>query len=318
MPLHSWFTAMMSASGLTSACPRRLMYKIGTVQFRYLPISTIEENWGLYVTTAGHSVIQPGSEYPPTKHPSAYHFTWQSGRILDEFQVVYITAGGGQFETRKTRKTIEPGSLIFLHPGVWHRYRPNTKTGWTEYRVGFKGDVAGRWAEHDFIPREPYVVRIGIDGDIVEQYQRLVRDAEDQYAGYQQEISARVAVILARILTDIKRGSVSGSQLETIIKSAKAIMAEHLDGELDVEELAEQFNMSYTSFRRAFKRLTNLAPNQYYVQLRISRAKELLRSTDLPTKNIASILGFSNPQYLWKVFRKHTGQSPQDFRPAGK
>lgn len=294
------------------------MSESNTIRFKYLPVSPIEEDWGLYVTTAGYSIIPPGSNYPPTKHPSAYHFTWQGGRVLDDYVIVYITSGSGQFETRKSKRTIEPGSLIILHPGVWHRYRPNLNTGWTEYWVGFKGDIPDRWAERDLIPLEPYVVRIGVDVELIEQYVRLVRDTEEQLAGYQQEISARAALILARILSDIKRGSVGGSQLETIVQSAKVAMAEHLEGDLDVQKLADQFNTSYITFRRGFKKLTNLAPNQYYIQLRVNRAKELLRTTDLPTKIIASMLGFNTPQYLWKAFKKHTGLSPQEFRESGK
>ena len=52
--------------------------------FRYLPVSEREEQWGLYVTGGGFNVIKPGSHYPCAGHPREYAFFWSNGRILHE------------------------------------------------------------------------------------------------------------------------------------------------------------------------------------------------------------------------------------------
>jgi AraC-like ligand binding domain len=48
---------------------------------------------------------------------------------------------------------VDAGQVIFLFPGVWHRYRPDEKTGWDEHWVGFDGDVARRWVRNNFFRR---------------------------------------------------------------------------------------------------------------------------------------------------------------------
>ncbi|AUD03376.1 hypothetical protein [Spirosoma pollinicola] len=55
--------------------------------------------WGVDIRTVGHNVHPPQKPYPDTNHPNHYYFDWEKGRILDEFQLVYIAHGKGVFET---------------------------------------------------------------------------------------------------------------------------------------------------------------------------------------------------------------------------
>jgi len=61
--------------------------------FNYPAISPSDEDWGLYINVAGSAVIKPDAEYPPAGHPNEYTFTWNKGRILHEYQIIYITNG---------------------------------------------------------------------------------------------------------------------------------------------------------------------------------------------------------------------------------
>ena len=65
----------------------------------YLPVSPRDEQWGIVCTTAGHQHVPPGTPYPVSEHPEHYLFYKGSGRTLDEYQLVYITAGRGRFES---------------------------------------------------------------------------------------------------------------------------------------------------------------------------------------------------------------------------
>ena len=58
--------------------------------YRYLPTEADSLKWGLHVMDAGHAVIPPGTPYPAGTHPEAYVFSWEKGRRLHEFQLVYI------------------------------------------------------------------------------------------------------------------------------------------------------------------------------------------------------------------------------------
>ena len=67
--------------------------------FKYLTASVEDKDWGIFLNVAGKSHIAPHTSYPPSDHPSGYSFSWKSGRILQEYQINYITEGSGIMET---------------------------------------------------------------------------------------------------------------------------------------------------------------------------------------------------------------------------
>ena len=63
----------------------------------YLTVGSQDERWGMVVTTVGYQFVPPGGSYPLSRHPDGYDFKPQSGRVLGEYQMVYITRGDGYF-----------------------------------------------------------------------------------------------------------------------------------------------------------------------------------------------------------------------------
>ena len=119
-----------------------IMKTSSTTQYSCFPVSRRDRQWGLYVTTVGHSRIPRGSEYPPKDHPGAGQLDHQRGRSLDEYQLVYISHGSGTLEMPQGKQwSIEAGDLFLLVPGAWHRYWPHSETGWNEQWVGFDGRI---------------------------------------------------------------------------------------------------------------------------------------------------------------------------------
>lgn len=88
--------------------------------FKYLTVSPRDEAWQIYCTDAGYTGIPPGIPYPPraADHPPEYSRNWERGRILHEYQLIYITRGKGLFKTEKEKQfTITEGTAFMLFPG---------------------------------------------------------------------------------------------------------------------------------------------------------------------------------------------------------
>ena len=88
-----------------------------------------EDPWECTATSVGYERVQPGSPYPPRRHPVDHHFDWDHGRVLSAYQLVYVVEGQGVFESEVSPKChrIEAGTIMTLFPGVWHRYAPDPK-----------------------------------------------------------------------------------------------------------------------------------------------------------------------------------------------
>ena len=107
---------------------RNMHYNDQGADFKLLIVNERDKRFGLSVTTVGFQAIRAGSVYPPRNHPDAYYFTAQKGRVLHEYQLVYITKGRGTFASDTTPSVdISKGQILFLFPGQWHTYAPAAK-----------------------------------------------------------------------------------------------------------------------------------------------------------------------------------------------
>lgn len=282
--------------------------------FKYLTVGEEDANWGLFLNVSGSSTIKSGSIYPPTDHPSGYHFNWDEGRILQEFQINYITEGAGTFENKFGKFAVKPGSIIFTFPGVWHRYKPLVKTGWVENYIGFNGSMAKGFLSHPpFSPKQP-VLHLGIKEEILDTYLKIFNLVEKEKPGFQQIASGMVIKLLGYIVSFEKRKGFSGKPIAKVIEEARFMMRKHVEQEINLEELAQKYNVGYSYFRQMFKKYTGVSPGQYHLQLRIIRAKELLVSTDKGIKEISNELGFQTIYYFSNMFKKKEGVNPSEFR----
>jgi len=101
---------------------------------------------------------------------------------------------------------------------------------------------------------------------------------------------------------------------DPIQRAKQLIDAQAAAPEIDFPKLAEEVAMSYDNFRRRFKSQLGVSPNQYFLSVKIDRAKELLLFTDTEIKDVAQQVGFSDPYYFSRVFKEKAGISPARFR----
>jgi AraC-like DNA-binding protein len=285
---------------------------------RYLPVNPEARKWEIWCNDAGYSRVPAGVDYPvlPENHPREYASTVCTGRVLREFRVVYITAGRGVFEADgAVAADIEAGDAFVLFPGVCHKYHPDRDAGWYEYWVGFSGDHANRLRDHGlFSPAEP-VFRVGLNQEVLADYEQIIRLCRQQTPGFQVRLGALVLQLLAHIHA-ISSGARTQPRDGELVDAARAIMRKHLDDGLSVEDIAARIGIGYQRLLGIFKQYTGLTPYQYYLQLRIHRAKELLRESTSSIKEIAAFMNFENQYYFSRLFRKKEGRSPSAWRAS--
>ena len=246
-------------------------------------------------------------------------FNVDEGRVLSEYQLLYITDGQGIFTYGDSRESqlITEGKVFFLFPGVWHTYRPFANTGWKEYWIGFKGEVIDRIVGEGFFVNQAPVFNIGLNERIVDLYIKAFDIANEERSGFQQALGGIVMHLLGLMYYRHRTRDFVDENMINKMNKAKVIMREGVYENLSAKEVADRLHIGYSGFRKAFKEFTGTSPAQYMQELKLNEAKLLLTTTTRPVKEISYSLKYENPEYFSMFFKRRTSMTPVEYRNIG-
>lgn len=282
---------------------------------KYFGISNTDELWGIVVTTVGYQSVLPHSPYPPSQHPKSHIFNPERGRVLKEYQLVYVSQGGGYFESKYCeRQKIKAGTMILLFPNEWHTYEPETTTGWFEYWVGFKGEQIDQLVKNGFFSAKNPIISMEPSSSMISLYEEILSYASEEKTAYQQIISSMVFYMLGLIYYTNRNAAFNDFFAINKINESRMIMKQEIDRNISPENIAESLGVGYSWFRKMFKQYVGVSPAQYQANLKYLRSKELLDTTDMSIAEIACQLSYENTSRFSTTFRKKAGVSPLQYR----
>lgn len=298
---------------------KEIRYNDFKIDFKYLLVNERDRLYGLTVNTVGFQPIRAHTEYPSAKHPQSYFFNPERGRILSEYQILYISKGEGTFTSETTKKTkITKGQIIFLFPGQWHTYKPNIEKGWNEYYIGFEGSHVDNMLKNNFISPESQLLNVGVSEELVQLFTMALKVAKEDNKFTQQFLAGIVMNILGMVMCVSQNRAFQSNKSGEVIERAKIIMIENLHKDADIKKIASKLSVSYSWFRKVFKEYTGFSPNQYFLELKLRRAKELLAESNFSIKEISYDLNFSSYEYFLSFFKNRVGMTPLEYRNLGR
>lgn len=278
-------------------------------------LAKTEPNWGVNIHTIGHHEHPPQKLYPDPQHPTSHAFQWSKGRILQEFQMVYIAKGRGIYESKETGElVVEAGTLMLHFPNTWHRYKPDYETGWEEFWVGFDGHYPTYLMQQDcFSPRHP-LINMGFNIEFMEVFVQLIDTFKHEGIAYRQIASCLVIQLLGLVYASALMKDKTQLKKERVVQNIQMYMHKNWSEKINFRELATRHNVGYEWFRKSFKKVVGCSPSQYLQQLKIEKASQMLRQTSLTIAEIAYEVGYESEFYFSRMFKQKTGLSPSEYR----
>ena len=236
------------------------------------------------------------------------------GRTLSRHAIMYLSKGEGYFEDSNTKRTeVTPGSIFYLHPGVWHNFDPKPGTVWTECWALFDGakavDLFG-----ELIPKAPTVYNLAPSLPLQEAYERL---CELNTCKSRLSVEEELYLLHFILMDCLLRINKSESREGEVAKAKQAIrQAVERKAGFDFKLFAEKEGLGYEKFRKQFAKETGLSPLNYLMELRMGKAMEMLIQPGPSVKEIAEALGFEDPYYFSRLFKRRKGVSPEAYRKA--
>lgn len=261
--------------------------------------------------------------HPFTKEPSAKQLTICKFGIYEEMPPGIIKRNEGNNDYLfmyfynpvevLSQGTIQhyPGdSMVLWEPGSVHHYG-NQKEKWTHTWFHVKGGNTRRIIASHEIPLNR-VFRFA-KPFILEKYLKLMNDELNMNVQYSIGIIENFFINLlketSRALHDRRNVMVP----ERILR-IKLFLEEHFSESLSLGLLADRFNMSVSRLSAEFKKHVGTSPIDYLIKIRMSEAALILSRLNLNVSEVAEKVGYEDPFYFSKLFKKYSAKSPLKYR----
>ena len=235
------------------------------------------------------------------------------GRV--DWQIIYIAAGKGHFILDGKEVIVPAGSMVLFQPKQVQDYFYLGKDKTQVWFVHFTGREVRNILRHYEIPTDGYILHTGISREYEDLFRRMRDELVRCSWGYEEMLTylfRELLMTMHRRMTE-NAPRVSGF-IQDEIDRARAFFDEHYNEEISIEQYAVSRNMSTSWFNRSFRSAVGTSPMQYILDVRIRNAQTLLETTDYSIGNIAALVGYENPMYFSRLFRKAKGLSPSKYR----
>ena len=231
---------------------------------------------------------------------SSEHLTGCDMHSHPTWEIVVFLKGTGVLTVGGEKYSFRPGMIVCQPPDVPHGTRADGE--YQDMYIQLQG----------FVP--PAGGRIVFEDGEGRRFETLLRMLNEVF--HQREANWRtLSDSLADAMYQLLTGWAAGRNESPIVENAVREMVLNLSNpDFEPSELAERNGYCADHFRRRFRTVTGMTPQQYMVHLRMEHARRLLGGgMGQSIRQIAMMSGYQDPYYFSRAFRKHTGMSPSEY-----
>ena len=240
--------------------------------------------------------------------------TWRPKGRLD-YQLLYIVSGKGHFYFHGEDRVVYAGRMVLIQPRQEQRYEYFGEDKPEVYWVHFTGSDVKNILRSYNIPMDDPIFYSGASSTYSYLFKEMIYELQNCKTGYEDLLAMylRQIFLLVQRTRQEERPTVS-TYIQEEMEFARRYFNEHYNEPISIQEYAESRNMSVCYFQRNFKQIVKHTPMQYLLTIRVNNAASLLETTDYSMAEIAAIVGYEDPLYFSRLFRKIKGVSPRDYR----
>lgn len=270
------------------------------------PNGILDKSKPILVTSCGNYKLNDTEKKLPVTRPK--------GRL--DYQIIYIASGKAHFYFDKSDKEtmLSAGSMVIYKPKEYQKYSFYGKDNADIYWIHFTGSNVKILLKEYGLSNDTHVISAGFNPDYVTLFRRIILEMQMEKPGS----STMTSLLIQQLFLEVFRHQETIDTKQRIapaeVESAIEYFHQYYHQTLVMEEYAKTHHMSISTLSRMFKHHTGLTPLQFLLNIRLSAAKNLLKDTNLTISEISAMVGYDNPLYFSRLFHKHVGITPRDYR----
>lgn len=272
-----------------------------------------ESNFPYLVLDATDKSSEPT---PPGFHIMHWH---------DDFQLIYVLLGSVSLKTLYHTHIIHKGEAVFINKNVVHQLQGTHECHYKsfvfpEYLVEFYPGGPAKKYITTLANNEQFLTYLFSEcstwhKNVLDLLENLIALEGTDSPAYEYEVLVHLSRLWLEIIKNINP-PVGDEKPELAVRMQKFLwcIEQHYGEDLSLDELAKSANVSKSECLRCFKLTMQTTPYRYLMEYRLSKAAELLKSSDESIGNIADSVGFRQISHFGKCFKEKTGVSPREYR----
>lgn len=241
-----------------------------------------------------------------------YGMNYFLGGVRNSYILHYVIKGKGYLTMAGETHTVCAGDSFLIYPDIYVEYHPDEDEPWEYEWVNFLGNPIKDYLKHiNVSPKQPIFRKLSKSPK--EYFDKAVFPlASERSAQTFERLSG--LLMMFSFYADFYPKKVQLKSTDIFTEICDFIDSNLNRNELNVSLVTNNFGLSRASLFRLFQKNINTSPVDYIIHLKIKKATNLLCKTDLSIKSIAFSLGFSDPLYFSRFFKRYTGFTPSYCR----
>jgi AraC-like DNA-binding protein len=255
--------------------------------------------------TAGLSVVSAGYE----RCSAEYHM---QRRTFPYLSIEFVAEGEGALVLKDHSWRLMPGTVFAYGPGIGHEIRTHPEKPMAKYFVDFSGKQALEIMKQASLG-PGNIVQVAAPGVVINAFERLIDDGLNESHFTPELCAAFLRYLFLKIAEVAVPYGLKETQAFLTYQHCRQFIQQHYLTLWSAEQAAEGCQVDLAYLCRLFKRFDHVTPYRYLVRLKMNRAAEMLQQPGKLVKQVAEVLGFSDPYHFSRVFKRVHGLSPEQF-----
>lgn len=244
--------------------------------------------------------------------------TWRPRGRMD-FQLLYIASGKAHFHFGNEERIVTAGQMVLYRPKEPQKYEYYGEDQTEVYWVHFTGGNVTNILRSYGLTDDKKVFHCGSSLEYKNLFRAMINELQmcrENYAEMLEMHLRQIFIMLQRHFISAMKSD--NARVVEAIDKATAYFNEHYSEDISVDKYAEKNHYSVSWFIRNFRQCTGSTPMQYILSKRILNAEILLQDPAYNVTDVSRIVGYDNPLYFSRIFKKTKGLSPSEYRKSLK
>jgi len=240
------------------------------------------------------------------------HFRTYRPNGRADFQLLYVAKGKGTFNINGQQQVVKEGTIVIYLPGESQDYGYCLQDSPIVYWLHFSGFNALNLLKENNLTNGGLFF-VGVNTTLPLVFDKIIKELQLAQVNYFQMCNLFIKELFTLCSRYLIEAASSTYKHNDILEAAINYFNENSNTAINIKDYANSCNISCCWFIRSFKNYTGTTPTQYITNIRINKAKNLLNSGSFTVSEVSNLVGYDNPLYFSRIFKKNVGVAPKEY-----